>query len=255
MALAHALLDSRLLLVVSAPFIGSFLGVVVERWPRGDAFVFGRSRCPHCMHVLGLRDLVPLVSWFATLARCRYCQRRLSMWYPAIEVSALVIAVWSVVVTPVGLAWISAIFGWALLTLAVIDLRWLWLPHALTVPLAFAGLLVNGLWSWQIPFDQLVGAVFGYLTLTVVAQLYRRYREREGLGGGDAILFAALGTWVGWQGLPTILLYGGISGLLHLALQNWSGRAIRLTTLLPFGPHLCLGGWLVWLYGPLYLEW
>jgi leader peptidase (prepilin peptidase)/N-methyltransferase len=205
--------------------------------------------------VLGLRDLVPLVSWLVTRARCRYCRHRLSLWYPAIEVSALVVAVWSVVVVPAGLAWASALYGWALLTLAVIDLRWLWLPHALTVPLAAAGLLVSGLWGWQVPFDQLLGAVFGYLTLALVAQLYRRYRAREGLGGGDAVLFAALGAWVGWQGLPTVLIYAGISGLLLIAVQRWSGQTVDLTTRIPFGPHLCLGGWLVWLYGSLYIQW
>jgi leader peptidase (prepilin peptidase)/N-methyltransferase len=31
------------------------------------------------------------------------------------------------------------------------------------------------------------------------------------------------------------------------------GREIRGTSRLPFGPHLCLGAWLVWLYGPLTL--
>lgn len=255
MGFVQAVLDGRLLLVIVAPFIGSFLGVVVERWPKGEALVLGRSRCPHCKHVLGLRDLIPLVSWFATRGRCRYCRQRLSLWYPAMEASALAIAVWSVVILPADVAWISSLFGWTLLTLAAIDQRWLWLPHGLTWPLAVAGLLVSGLWNRGIPYEQLIGAALGYSVMAAVAYVYRRYRGREGLGGGDAFLLAALGAWVGWQGLPTILLYAGISGLLLLAVQGRTGRTIKLTTRLPFGPHLCLGGWLVWLYGPLYLEW
>ena len=255
MALEHALWDSRLLLLMVAPIIGSFLGVVAERWPKGEAFVFGRSHCPHCRHVLGLRDLIPLVSWLAARARCRYCRQRISVWYPAVEISALTIAVWSVAVLPAALAWTSSLFGWTLLTLAVIDMRWLWLPHAVTRPLAVAGLLVTGLWKLAIPFDQLIGGALGYVAMSLVAWLYRRYRGREGLGTGDANLFGALGAWVGWQGLATILLYAGISGLLSLAVQMSTGQTIKSTTRLPFGPHLCLGGWLVWLYGPLYLEW
>lgn len=255
MTLAHALLDGRLLLVLSAPFIGSFLGVVAERWPKGEAVVLGRSHCPHCKHVLGVRDLIPLLSWLAARARCRYCGQRLSIWYPAVEISALAVAAWSVAVLPAGLAWISALLGWTLLVLAVIDLRWLWLPHALTRPLAIAGLLVTGLWNGSIPLDQLIGAVFGFVAMTVVARLYQRYRGREGLGDGDANLFGALGAWVAWQGLPTVLLYAGISGLLIVTMQVRTGRAVKWTTRIPFGPHLCLGGWLVWLYGPLYIEW
>lgn len=255
MAFEHGLLDGRLLLILIAPFIGSFLGVVAERWPKGEAVVFGRSRCPHCDHVLSARDLVPLVSWLAAGARCRYCGKRLSIWYPAIEVAALVIAAWSVAVVPAGLAWVSAFFGWALLTLALIDLKSLWLPRALTWPLAIGGLLVTGLWKGEFPVDQAIGAVAGYLVMVVVAHLYRRHRGREGLGDGDSYLFGALGAWSGWQGLPTILLFAGVSGLLSLAMQVRREQPIGWLTRIPFGPHLCLGGWLVWLYGPLYLEW
>jgi leader peptidase (prepilin peptidase) / N-methyltransferase len=255
MPLAHAFLDGRLLLVLSAPFIGSFLYVVAERWPREEPLVLDRSRCPHCKHALGMIDLVPLVSWLAARARCRYCGQRLSIWYPITEVAALIIAVWTVVVLPAELAWISVLFGWTLLTLAVIDLKWLWLPHALTWPLAGAGPLVTGLWNRHLPFDQLIGALAGYLAMVLVAWLYRRYRGRQGLGEGDAHLLGALGAWVGWQGLPSILVYAGVSGLLAVVIRMRREQPVGWTTRIPFGPHLCLGGWLVWLYGPLYLEW
>lgn len=255
MSLAHALLDSRLLLVLGAPFIGSFLYVVAERWPKGEALVLDRSRCPHCRHVLAVADLVPLVSWLAARARCRYCGQRLSIWYPVAEIAALVIAAWTVVVLPAELAWITVLFGWTLLTLAVIDLKWLWLPHALTWPLAAAGLLVTGLWNWNLPFDQVIGAVAGYAAMTLVARLYRRYRGRQGLGEGDAHLLGALGAWVGWQGLPSILFYAGMSGLLGVAVQMRLKQPVGWTTRIPLGPHLCIGGWLVWLYGPFYVEW
>lgn len=255
MVFEHAFLDGRLLLVLSAPFVGSFLYLVADRWPRGEPFVLDRSRCPHCKHVLRMIDLFPLVSWLATRAQCRYCGKRLSIWYPITEIAALVIAAWAVLVLPPGLAWVSVLFGWTLLALAVIDLRWLWLPHALSWPLAAAGLLVAGLWHWNVPFDQLIGLAVGYGATTLVARLYRRYRGRQGLGDGDAHLFGALGAWVGWQGLPAILVYAGVSGLLAVALGMRREQPIGWTTRIPFGPHLCLGGWLVWLYGPLYLEW
>lgn len=255
MTLDDGFLDGHLLLVLIAPFIGSFIGVVAERWPKGEAFVFARSRCPHCRHVLGARDLVPLVSWIAARGRCRYCGKRLSIWYPAVEIGALVIAAWSIAVMPAGLAWATALLGWALLTLALLDVRSFWLPRALTLPLAAGGLLLTGIWNAEFPVDQAIGAVAGHVAMTIVAHLYWRLRGKEGLGDGDAYLFGALGAWVGWQGLPTALLLAGVSGLLTAMIQVRREQPLGWLTRIPFGPHLCFGGWVVWLYGPIYFEW
>ena len=73
--LANLELSDWLLLIV-APFIGSFLGTLAMRLPAGDAPVFGRSRCDHCRHNLGALDLVPVLSWAAAGGRCRHCVRR-----------------------------------------------------------------------------------------------------------------------------------------------------------------------------------
>lgn len=95
----------------------------------------------------------------------------------------------------------------------------------------------------------------GFAVFAFIAKLYRRIRGRDGLGLGDAKLLGALGAWVGWQGLPTVVLYAAGAGLLW-ALARSLVRPGRFKPLdpkqrLPFGPFLCLAGWLVWLYGPL----
>jgi len=54
--------------VLAAPLIGSFLGTLIQRLPAGRKAVFGRSSCPHCHHLLGLRDLVPILSWLVSRA-------------------------------------------------------------------------------------------------------------------------------------------------------------------------------------------
>jgi prepilin signal peptidase PulO-like enzyme (type II secretory pathway) len=77
-------------------------------------------------------------------------------------------------------------------------------------------------------------------------------RGRVGLGGGDAKLFAAIGAWIGWPGLPSVLLISGFAGLTYAFLRG-RGR-LRPHDRIPFGPALALGGWIVWLYGPLVLS-
>ena len=48
-----------LLLILVAPVVGSFLGVVIDRLPRGISVVAPRSACRSCGTILGARDLVP----------------------------------------------------------------------------------------------------------------------------------------------------------------------------------------------------
>ncbi|MDJ0971368.1 MAG: prepilin peptidase, partial [Kiloniellales bacterium] len=79
---------SDVYLLLISPFVGSFLGVLVLRLPRGEGVVAGRSRCPHCRTTLGAVDLVPLLSYLLRGGRCRHCGARLSWLYPGIELAA-----------------------------------------------------------------------------------------------------------------------------------------------------------------------
>lgn len=242
---------STIILLVAAPFVGSFLGAVIERWPREMPIIRGRSICLACKRVLSLRDLIPLVSWLLARGRCRYCAADLGYFHPAIESAALGVALWSVAAVPGWAALASSVLGWSLLTLAVIDQRHFVLPDVVTIPLAGVGLIVTYLIDPGQLWHHVIGMIAGSVLLFAVAALYRAVRGRDGLGGGDAKLFGALGAWVGWIGLPAILIYGTASGLLWAVLALGLKGRLRMDTEVPFGPHLCLGGWLVWLYGPL----
>ena len=76
-------------------------------------------------------------------------------------------------------------------------------------------------------------------------------RGREGIGLGDAKLMAAAGAWVSWEGLPSVLLVATLGGLTSALLQRFRKGWIRATDRVAFGAFLCVGIWLVWLYGPL----
>ena len=242
---------SPIVLLLAALVVGSFLGVLIKRLPANRPVAIGRSVCDRCQRTLGWRDLIPLISWASTRGRCRHCGQAIGLFYPAVELAALGVAVWSLLVVPGWIAWAGAILGWALLTLAWIDQEHYLLPDVITLPLALAGLAVAWLIDPAAVLDHVIGAVVGFVVFLATAWLYRALRRREGLGGGDAKLLGALGAWVGWQGLPTIVLYAAVSGLALALILATRGRRLELGHRLPFGPHLCLGGWLVWLYGPL----
>jgi leader peptidase (prepilin peptidase)/N-methyltransferase len=245
--------------LVVSPFIGSFLGVLVTRADAPRTILWTRSVCDSCGHTLRPADLVPLASWATSGGRCRYCHTRVGWFYPAIELAAVAVAAWAAMLATGWLLWVSCAFGWALLALAAIDWRDYRLPDFLTLPLIPAGLEVHylllpsaplSLWPESL-LSSTIGAVAGYMFVLFVRWAYNLIRRREGIGLGDAKLFAAAGAWVGWAGLPSVLLVAAVSGL-AAALLRYRGKAtLRSDDPVPFGTFLCLGIWIIWLYGPL----
>lgn len=240
----------HLAVLIAAPFVGSFLSVLVVRLPAAAPVVVARSRCPACDHALGPFDLLPLLSWLLRGGRCRYCRDPISLFYPAMELGAVAVALAAVFAVEGWLLWVTCLLGWTLLALAITDLREMVLPDALTLPLLPAGL---GVALWLDPAglpDHLVGAIAGFASLYALNAAYRRLRGRDGLGLGDAKLLAAAGAWLGWQALPSMLLLATLAALGVAAAAALAGRRLLADTALPFGTFLCLAFWLTWLYAP-----
>lgn len=233
--------------LVLGAIAGSFLATILLRWPRGKSVGTGRSRCDACAAPLGPRDLVPLLSFAATRGRCRKCGARIDRRHVAVEAAAALIGVAAVVAHPLPLAVVTALLGWWLLLIAALDLEHHWLPDRLTLPLIPLGLVAA--WAGFGPplVERAAGAVAGWAVLFLIALLYRRLRGREGMGGGDPKLFAAIGAWVGAFHLPFILVGAGLLGLVAALLMRLRGERVAATTRLPLGTLMALGAWPVWL--------
>jgi leader peptidase (prepilin peptidase)/N-methyltransferase len=233
--------------VLAAPFVGSFLGLLVRRLPEGRPVAWGRSGCEACGAVLQARDLVPLLSWLAARGRCRFCRQPLGWFYPGIELAALAVALLAIAVDGGDAVWLDCVLGWWLLTLGWIDLRTGLLPDALTLPLVVAGLAAAAALDPEDLASRALGAVLGWLGLWAVGALYRQWRGRAGLGGGDPKLLAASGAWVGAAALPQVILLAALAALAAALGLRLAGRRLGLHSALPFGPFLALATWLVWL--------
>lgn len=240
--------------VVLAPFIGSFLGVVVTRAQTPKMIVFGRSVCALCGTGLRAWELIPLGSWIALRGRCGSCGQSIGLFPLVMELGALAIAASSAMVFSGALLWASCFLGWALLALAAIDLKYFLLPDFVTLPLMAAGLLATWLFAPAMLPLNIVAATAGYSLVVVLRFLYRRLRGREGIGLGDAKLLAGAGAWVSWNGLPTVILLGALAGLGYALLRCGRSGTLSPTQRVPFGTFLCLGTWVVWIYGPLVLA-
>jgi leader peptidase (prepilin peptidase)/N-methyltransferase len=238
-------------LALAAPFIGSFLGVLAMRLPERRPVLLGRSQCDHCGHGLSARDLIPFASWALSARHCRYCGAKLGLFYPAIEFCAVVAVLWAATATSGWILAASCLFGWQLLALSFADWRTGLLPDALNAVLLLSGLAVAYAIDPAILVDHLIGGAVGFLFLAALAWIYRRLRGRDGLGLGDAKLLAGLGAWLSWNGLPSVILFASALALFYAVLRSLSGKPLSGSDKLAFGPFLAMGGWLVWLYGPL----
>jgi len=139
--------------------------------------------------------------------------------------------------------WIRICLIVILVYLAYFDLRTFRLPDVITLPLILLGLLFNGvsnesLISFQ---DSLIGAILGYVCLWLLNLLYRIVKKQEGIGMGDAKLLAALGAWLGWFALPSILLIASLTGLIGgIIWLQWNKQNHH--SAFPFGPFLAIAG-------------
>jgi leader peptidase (prepilin peptidase)/N-methyltransferase len=227
--------------------IGSFLATILIRWPQGRGVVAGRSACDRCGKTLEARDLVPILSWSLARGRCRHCGARIDRRHLAAEIGAAMIGMTAILAHPVPLVAVTAILGWWLFLLAALDLEREWLPDRLTWPLLAAGLAAA--WGGFGPplESRLIGTAAGFASLFLIARLYRALRGREGLGGGDPKLFAALGAWLGWAQLPFVLVGAGLLGLGALLLRRLRGQKLAATDRLPLGTLMALAAWPIWI--------
>ncbi|WP_158746988.1 A24 family peptidase [Acidisphaera sp. L21] len=236
----------QILVLALAPFIGSFVGVIVRRLPIGLPIALDRSRCEHCHRTLSLVDLVPILSFLWLRGRCRQCGTRISPMHLGLELAAIAVATSAILVElDPAILWVDCVLGWTLLALACIDWTHLRLPDVLTLPLLLAGLAATAALDPGLASDHAAAAAVGYLALRLLGWAYQAWRGREGLGGGDAKMLAAAGAWVGLEGLGPTILIAALMGITVTALQ---GRGLRANTVVPFGTFLALGTWLTRLY-------
>lgn len=267
-------LDPTVLVAASVVFgllIGSFLNVVIHRLPvmmerewrtqcaelAGEAapsfeplsLVGPRSRCPQCGRPIRAVENVPILSYLMLKGRCPGCGKAISRRYPLVEaVTGLLFGYVAWRFGP-GVATAGAmLFVAAMVALTFIDFDTQLLPDDITLPLLWAGLLVNLNGTFASLPNAVIGAAAGYLALWTVYWLFKLATGKEGMGYGDFKLLAAIGAWLGWQLLPLVILLssfvGAAVGLVLIVLAR-QGRSVPM----PFGPYLAAAGVIALFWG------
>ena len=194
--------------------IASFLGLVVDRFPN-QSILAPRSHCDHCQHVLGVWDLIPILSQLLHRFRCRYCHQTYPFWYCLFEV-------WS------GLLFLACANGYLSLSqlltllgaavLAIYDLRFMEYPLFIWCCLHALVLFLSGSNLFMLVFLLLaIGAHFFFI----------------GIGAGDFLLLATFSLTFSPSKILFLIQIASILGILVFALKKERDR-------IPFVPCLFL---------------
>lgn len=208
-----------------------------------------RSRCPHCGHLIGALENIPILSYLLLRGKCKGCGNAISPRYPLVEAITGLLFGYAAWRYGFSLACAGAlVFIAAMIALTFIDFDTQLLPDDVTLPLIWAGLLINLNGTFTPLASAVIGAVAGYLALWLVYWAFKLATGKEGMGYGDFKLLAAIGAWFGWQMLPLVILMssfvGAFVGIVLIVLAR-HGRNVPI----PFGPYLAAAGIIALFWG------
>ena len=237
---------SYIIVFILGSIWGSFSNVCIHRLPDNKSVSRGRSYCPSCKKQIRWYDNIPIFSYVFLKAKCRDCSAKINVKYLLVEL-----------ICALSFVWFFYLFGLSLTTLLFfilsiffiiiffIDLKHFIIPNALTFPLMAIGLLKSfdpNLNQYLFPnfLNSLIGGVAGYIIIWMIIFIYKRLRNKEGMGLGDAKLLSAIGFWFGWMSIPFILFFSSFIALV-LAIPSLINKSKNLSSQIPFGPYLILG--------------
>jgi len=226
---------------------GSFLNVVIHRYPREESVAFPPSRCPDCAARIKPYDNVPVFSYLWLLGRCRACRQPISPRYPLVELANALFFL--AVFQRTGLTWgflpIAALISMTI-ALIYIDLEIQILPDVIDLPGLAIGLVLGALHFGALYPDltlastlleSVAGAAAGGGALLAIAMTYKLVRKVEGMGLGDVKMMAMLGAVLGWEPLLPLLLIASVTGAIvggFVAARSAQGMKVAI----PFGVFL-----------------
>ena len=224
---------------------GSFANVCIIRMPQGKGVVVGRSFCVKCNKKIQWFDNIPIISYLLLKFKCRNCKTKISFQYFLVESISLInflvlYLIFGISLTTLLLIILSVVF----LIIFFIDLKHYIIPNSLTYSMMILGFFKSFDPNLDPIFpdflNSLIGGLLGYGIIWSIIYFYRQFKKKEGMGLGDAKLFAVIGFWFGWISIPFVIFLSSIIALLSV-LPDLLRSSKKLSSQIPFGPFIILG--------------
>lgn len=256
--------------------IGSFLNCIIYRLEQ-EKTLKGRSFCPECKHNLSWKDLFPVFSWVFLGGKCRYCKKKISIYYPIIELVSGVLFV--LVFNFLGFDWKLKIGNWKLIELClmfyitsslivifVYDLKHYLIPDVVLFPAIiitflyrlFENLFIGsfiGNWELKIGnFTPLISYFFAVIIASGFFLIIFLLSKGRAMGFGDVKLAILMGLLLGFPNILVALFlaffFGAIIGIILMVFNRKSFKSE-----IPFGPFLITGTFITLFFGEKIINW
>ena len=200
---------------------GSFANVCIYRLPLKGGVVKGRSFCPKCKKKILWYENIPILSYFILGGKCSKCKKKISTQYLIVEAISIISFLIIYYLFGISLTTILLIILFlSFLIIFFIDLKHYIIPDVLTFPMMALGFFKSFDPNLSPIFpnyiNSLLGGIIGYGIIWLLIIFYKKIRNKEGMGLGDAKLLGAMGFWFGWSSIPFIIFTSSMLYLISL---------------------------------------
>ena len=234
-----------LFVIILGGLWGSFANVCIYRLPLEKGVVSGRSYCPKCKKQITWKDNIPILSYLLLSGKCRKCKKPISSQYTIVEFLSIlfftiIYFLYGITLTTLLLMILSLSF----IIIFFIDLKHFIIPNEITFSMMALGFIksfdpnLNSIFPNYI--NSLIGGLLGYGIIWSIIYFYKQVRKKEGMGLGDAKLFAVIGFWFGWLAIPFIIFLSSIIALLSVV-PSLLKNSRTMSSQIPFGPYIIIG--------------
>lgn len=238
--------------------IASFLGVIISRVPNNMSIIKPNSFCPNCKHEIKWYDNIPIISYIVLKGKCRYCKNKIGISSFLLELvgGILFLLAFLSYKSSFDLLFILPIIS-LLIVIAMIDLNhqiiydWSWI---LLLVFTIAYILYKNLISKTIPWDNLIGALIGFVSFLLIKIIAKLIAKKEALGMGDVILMGVAGLLLNYKVWLFALMVGTLLGTIVEVLFIIFKKRKRSEPV-AFGPYLVVGILTGLLFGEQIINW
>ncbi len=226
--------------------------MVVDRLPKNENPFKGRSHCDNCKKTLKAIDLIPLFSYIALNGKCRYCKRRMGVYYPLVEL------VTGIMFALAGYdLWMKGIYVSFFTNIAVFSLIYYLVLVSILIIIFFTdlksgiipfntvvfGVLLTALWHLFFPAinTSLLNYIFSAVGAFIVFLFLFLVTKGRGMGFGDVVYVFLMGLVLGFPKIILGMYIAFISGAVISLILIFSKKKKMRGETIPFGPFLVAG--------------
>ena len=224
---------------------GSFANVCINRLPKEQGVVSGRSHCPKCKKQIFWYDNIPLISYLLLGGKCRKCKKKISIQYIFVELISIfsffsIYYLYGITLTTLLLMILSLSF----IIIFFIDLKHFIIPNLITFPMMALGFFksfdpnLNSIFPNYIL--SILGGLFGYGIIWSITFFYKQIKKKEGMGLGDAKLLSVIGFWFGLKAIPFVIFLSSTIALISV-IPDLIKKSKKMSSKIPFGPYIIVG--------------